>query len=348
MAMKGKILLALLMLVIAGCNGKTQVPAEIPQAVINEDVFFESPIIISEMPAPQEEPAPQENLLRTEPITELDMVFVEGGTMVIQGKEVTLDSFFMNKYALTYYIYAKVHNWAYEMGYPVFLDRPMILSSDEERIVILEWGSAIVTCNYLSIMEGLAPVYLKENRTEPVLFFKDIIEIRSGFTQSIFTYHSFYIDWDADGYRLPTEAEWEFAARGGNESMGYIYSGGNVLEEVSSTGDYGLMSYNPGQKKPNELGIHDMSNRVVSEWCIEPWTEPADMEPAHNPGRIDIYNLADSVFLIQKGGSLIMGQDSYRPQARIQSHNNSDRIAYDNGRYLYGASIRLVRNQQKR
>ena len=326
---------ALLALAIVGCDRKTQVVPEIPQ-LINEEGSVEVP-------------ASQENLLRTEPITELDMVFVEGGAMVIQGKEVTLDSFLMNKYALTYYIYAKVHNWAYERGYSVMYDRQMILSpDDEEDIVLLGWHHAIVTCNYLSIMEGLAPVYLKENRTEPILYDEDIIEI-GGITQSVFTYHPFYIDWNADGYRLPTEAEWEFAARGGNKSMGYTYSGSNVLEEVSSPGDYfSDMNYNPGQKKPNELGIHDMSNRGASEWCIEPWTEPAVMEPAHNPGRIDIYNLADSVFLILKGGNFIMGQDSYRPQARIQSHSNSDRIANDLGRYLYGASIRLVRNQPKR
>ncbi|MCH5179175.1 MAG: formylglycine-generating enzyme family protein [Prevotellaceae bacterium] len=89
-----------------------------------------------------------------------------------------------------------------------------------------------------------------------------------------------YVSWNAcqnfitklnaltgEKFRLPTEAEWEFAAKGGNKSKGYVYSGSNTIGDVAwYDGNSGDKTHPVGTKMPNELGIYDMSGNVF-EWC---------------------------------------------------------------------------------
>ena len=101
------------------------------------------------------------------------------------------------------------------------------------------------------------------------------------------------------GIDLPSETQWEWAARGATQSQGFEYAGSNNLDEVGWYGqNSGSTTHPVGQKKPNELGLYDMSGNVW-EWCEDVWSNDLNVLPANGTP----LNSGDSRFHAMRGGS---------------------------------------------
>ena len=126
----------------------------------------------------------------------------------------------------------------------------------------VNWYDAIAYCNKLSLKENLTPCYSVSGVTDWENLAYSLIPTSSNSTWDELTY-----DKEADGYRLPTEAEWEWLARGGEN---YTYAGSNTVDDVAwyttNTNDTG--SREVKTKQANGYGLYDMSGNVY-EWCYD-------------------------------------------------------------------------------
>ncbi len=128
-----------------------------------------------------------------------------------------------------------------------------------------------------------------------------------------------YAEWV--GGRLPTEAEWEYAARGGKQSHGYEYSGSNSIDDVVwYDGNSGSRIHAVGGKQSNELGLHDMSGNVW-EWCSD-WYGSYSGEPQDNPT-----GPTSGYYRVLRGGSWGNSAPDSRVVYRSYSYPNGSGIS---------------------
>jgi len=234
-------------------------------------------------------------------IPPLDVVFVEGGYIIsptmtnLYGTPIIMQDFYIGRFQVTQ------QEWYEVMG-----ENPSGFVNDNNPVETVSWYDVILFLNRRSELAGLEPFYNidKENADQNNLSESD--NIRWAVT----------INDDANGYRLPTTIEWEYAAGGGQISRSYIFSGSDDPTQVSwhfrNSGDIfldGMWHWptleanngrprNVGQKPPNELGLYDMSGNV-REW-IWNWHHEEQLTPASGEWRG------------VRGGSWVAGEDAGR------------------------------------
>jgi len=191
---------------------------------------------------------------QTESGSAIEMVLIPGGTFTMGDEdepdapphEVTISPFHMDKYLVTQEQYERV------MG-----DNPARWKAKTNPIEQVRWSDAVKFCNARSRLEGLEPCYSLE---------------------------TWECSFDANGYRLPTEAEWEYACRAGAKTA-YFFG-----DSVSQLGDYAWFEKNAGghpqpvgQKKPNAWGLYDICGNLW-QWCNDFYgVEYYTQSPRENP-----------------------------------------------------------------
>lgn len=192
-----------------------------------------------------------------------NLILVEGGIFSMGSPEgapggakdeqpahsVQVRSFYMGQYPVTQAL------WESLMGY-----NPSFFPGPNRPVEQVSWYDAAAFCNRLSQQLGLTVFYYSDEQLTRGYALKAPLS-NDG---------PIYFNPSVNGFRLPTEAEWEYAARGGKYSEAYQYAGSDRLKQVGwFSGNSGGETHEVGLLPPNEAGLNDMSGNVW-EWC-EDW-----------------------------------------------------------------------------
>jgi hypothetical protein len=192
------------------------------------------------------------------------------------GQSANIASFSFSALELTHGEWSAVRAWALTKGYDF---GPGVGETSEHPVSAISWYDAVKFCNAASERAGRAPVYRVGNEV-----------CRTGVSDTVTA------DWAANGYRLPTEAEWEYACRAGSTTKYYwgdesVASPENpyAWHTISIAHGEEVSPHPAGLKKPNSFGLYDMSGNVA-EWCWDRYWDKSNWR-------------------VQRGGSVALDND---------------------------------------
>lgn len=240
----------------------------------------------------------------------------ESGSLFTSTRKVKLSPFVMSQYQVTRGLFKAVMGETYftNLGNQATANG----TADENPVTMTNWFDAIIFCNKLSAMCGLAPVYSYQINgvavTDPDQWITGLGSVpTNGYEQNYLTWKTgVTIDLTKNGYRLPTEAEWEFCARGGDPNEAdwkYTYSGSNNCLEVcwccESTNKSGTNIVG-GIIGANRLGLYDMSGNVW-EWCDDYYNSSVSVDDDKYKDNEDYVVDPLVVFVVENFGRMMRG-----------------------------------------
>lgn len=218
---------------------------------------------------------------------------------------VTLSAFSLSRYEITYAQWRAVYDWAVQNGYA--FDSPgrngALQLGTHMPVTQISWYDTVKWLNARSEKEGRDPVYFTDANRVTVYRTGNIDLANDS------------VAWLANGYRLPTDAEWEYASRGG--LVGKQYPWGDVLDTTRANYDRGT-STSIGSYAPNGFGLYDMAGNVWEwTWDHESATYSADAAGVTNP-----HGPVTGLLRVRRGGSYVYGERYLRNFDKMFRSNN--------------------------